>query len=185
MCSASSTPTATRPATRRWCSWRSPSPIAIHSLTARATGARRMTPSPSRPCATRKRSSRSTPRCCAGLGVILRAPVALAVNEWIAIGEGLRHEHHRLVAGRVAVGVELAEHIAHGARGLLVLRDRREPELAHGVDDAPLYRLQPVAERRQRAVQNDVHRVVEIGLLGEGGERLALDAFEVEFLVPG
>src|SRR5438105_4813578 len=185
MCSASSTPTATRPATRRWCSWRSPSPIAIHSLTARATGARRMTPSPAQHLGVLRELRFRVAHGREGLGVILRAPVALAVNEWIAIGEGLRHEHHRLVAGRVAVGVELAEHIAHGARGLLVLRDRREPELAHGVDDAPLYRLQPVAERRQRAVQNDVHRVVEIGLLGEGGERLALDAFEVEFLVPG
>ena len=120
-----------------------------------------------------------------GLGVILRAPVALAVNEWIAIGEGLRHEHHGLVAGRVSVRMKLAEHIAHGARGLLVLGDRRQPELAHGVDDAPLHGLQPVAERRQRAVENHVHRVVEVGLLGEGAQRLALDALEVQFLVLG
>src|SRR5881392_1223994 len=118
-----------------------------------------------------------------GLGVILRAPVALAVDERIAIGEGLRHQHHGLVAGRVAVRMELDEDIPDGARGLLVLGDRRQPELAHGVHDAPLYRLQPVAECRQRAIENDVHRVIEVGLLGEGAQRLALDAFEVQFLI--
>ena len=118
-----------------------------------------------------------------GLGVILRAPVALAVDERIAIGEGLRHQHHGLIAGRVAVRMELAEDIPDGARGLLVLGDRRQPELAHGVHDAPLYRLQPVAECRQRAIENDVHRVIEVGLLGEGAQRLALDAFEVQFLI--
>src|SRR5256885_15499802 len=74
--------------------------------------------------------------------------------------------------------MELAEDIPDGARGLLVLGARRQPELAHGVHDAPLYRLQPVAECRQRAIENDVHRVIEIGLLGEGAQRLALDAFE-------
>ena len=78
--------------------------------------------------------------------------------------------------------VELADHVAHGARGLLVLGGGRQPQLAHRVGDAALHRLQPVAERWQRAVEDDVHRVVEIGLLGEGAQRLPLDAFEIQFL---
>src|SRR3546814_2660494 len=43
-------------------------------------------------------------------------------------------------------------------------RAGRESEFAHGIDDSPLHRLQPVADLRQRAVENDVHRVVEVRL---------------------
>ena len=79
--------------------------------------------------------------------------------------------------------MEFADHIADGARGLLVLGAGGQPELAHRVDDAPLHGLQAVAEVRQRAVEDHVHRVVEVGALGEGLQRLLLDAFEIEFLV--
>ena len=76
--------------------------------------------------------------------------------------------------------VVLADHVAHGARRLLVLGARREAELAHREDDAPLHGLQAVRELRQRAVEDHVHRVVEVGLLREGPQRLLLDALEVE-----
>ena len=49
-----------------------------------------------------------------GLRIVLRAPVALPVDDRIAIGERLRHEHHGLVAGAVAVRMELAD--AHRRR---------------------------------------------------------------------
>ncbi len=117
------------------------------------------------------------------LRVILRAPVALAVDDGVAIGERLRHQHHRLVARAVAVRMEFADDVADGARGFLVLVARRQGELAHRVDDAALDGLQPVAERGQRAVEDDVHRVVEVRLLGEDAKRLLLDAFEIQFLL--
>src|SRR3546814_8722948 len=66
------------------------------------------------------------------------AEVALAVDQRIAVRERLRHQHHRLVAGGVAVRVELADHVADGARRLLRLGRRTEPQLAHRVDDPPL-----------------------------------------------
>ena len=79
--------------------------------------------------------------------------------------------------------MELADDVADGARGLLVLGAGRQPELAHGVDDAALHGLQAVAKMRQRAIEDHVHRVVEVGALGKGLERLALDAFEIELLI--
>ena len=82
------------------------------------------------------------------LRVILRAPVSLPIDDGVAIRKGLRHQHHRLVTGGVAVRVELADHIADGTRGFLVLGDGREPELAHRVDDASLHGLEPIADRR-------------------------------------
>ncbi len=41
-------------------------------------------------------------------GAVDRAPVALAVDQRVAVGKGLGHEHHGLVAGAVAVGVVFA-----------------------------------------------------------------------------
>ena len=42
--------------------------------------------------------------------------------------------------------MELADDVADGARGFLVLGAGREAELAHRVDDAALHGLQAVAE---------------------------------------
>ena len=103
-----------------------------------------------------------------GFRIVGRAPVALPVDERIAVREILRHVHHGLVARGIAVRMEFADDVADRARRLLVLRARGEAELAHGVDDAPLHRLQAVAQTRQRAIQDHVHRVIEIGALGEG-----------------
>ena len=99
------------------------------------------------------------------LGIFLRAEVALAIDERIAVRERLRHQHHRLVARAVAVRMELADHVADGARGLLRLGRRIEAELAHRVHDAPLHRLEAVADERQCAIEHDVHRVVEVRTL--------------------
>src|SRR6056297_2975108 len=67
--------------------------------------------------------------------------------------------------------MELADHVADRSRGLLVPGRRRQAQLAHRVDDAPLHRFQPVTHVRQRAVQDDVHRIVQISALGVFLER--------------
>ncbi|MNN45174.1 hypothetical protein D3C81_1594940 [compost metagenome] len=102
-----------------------------------------------------------------GLGIIRRTPVALAVDQRVAIAERLGHQHHGFVAGRVAVRVELAEHVTDGTRRFLVLGIGVQPQLAHGVDDAPLHGLQAVADMRQGTVHDHVHGVVEVGIFGE------------------
>ena len=104
-----------------------------------------------------------------GFRVVLAAPVALPVDQRIAVTEGLRHQHHGLVAGTVAVGVELAQHVAHRAGRLLELGARMQAEVGHGIDDAPLYRFEPVGNAGERPVENDIHGVVEVCILGETG----------------
>ena len=64
----------------------------------------------------------------------------------------------------------VTEHVTYGARRLGVLGVGAEADLAHGVDDPPLDRLQAVGDVWQRPVVDDVHRVVEVRTLGEGGE---------------
>jgi hypothetical protein len=58
-----------------------------------------------------------------------------------------------------------------GTRGFLRLGRGVEAEFAHRVNDAPLHGLEAVADERQRAVEHDVHRIVEIGALGVVLER--------------
>ena len=107
-----------------------------------------------------------------------RAPVPLPVHERVTERERLRHEDHGLVAGAVAVRMELADDVADRARRFLELCPGREPELRHGVDDPPLHRLKTVGDARQRPIEDDVHRVVEVRLARKGADRLLLDVGE-------
>ncbi|RMR97574.1 hypothetical protein ALP75_200059 [Pseudomonas syringae pv. actinidiae] len=102
-----------------------------------------------------------------GLGIIRRTPVTLPVYQRVAIAERLRHQHHGFIAGRVAVWMELAEYVTDSTRRLLVLGIGTQAQFAHRVDDAPLYRLQAVADVRQGPVHDHVHGVIEVGLFGE------------------
>ena len=68
------------------------------------------------------------------------------------------------------MGVELAEYVTDGTRRFLVLGICVQAQLAHGVDNTPLYRLETVADMRQGPVHDDVHGVVEVGLFGEVGQ---------------
>ena len=88
--------------------------------------------------------------------------------------------HHGFVAGGVTVRMELADDVTDGARRLLVLACGEQPKFAHCVDDPALDRLQSVPDVGQRPVENDVHRVVEIGLFRKEPHRDLLDGMELE-----
>ncbi len=98
-------------------------------------------------------------------GIVRRTEIALARDQRVAVRERLRHQDQRLVACAVAVRVVLAEHLADRQRGLARLGSRVEAERAHRIHDAPLDRLKAVADERQRAIEHDVHRVIEVGAL--------------------
>jgi len=63
--------------------------------------------------------------------------------------------------------VEFTQHVTDGTRRFFVLGVGVQAQLAHGVDNAPLYWLQAVTDMRQGTVHDHVHGVVEIGLFGE------------------
>ena len=116
-----------------------------------------------------------------GLGVVRRAPIALAIHQGIAERKRLRHQHHGFVAGAVAMGMELAQHVAHGAGRLGELGVAGEAELAHGEDDAPLHGLQPIGDMRQGPVVDDVHGVVQVRPLGVGAQGQAFEFSGLDF----
>ena len=101
-----------------------------------------------------------------GFGIIRRPPVTLPVYQRVAVGKRLGHEHHGLVTGTVAVRVELTKHITHGTSRFLVLGGGLQPQLRHGVYNPPLYGLEPVPYVGQSPVQNDIHGIVQVRLLG-------------------
>ena len=111
-----------------------------------------------------------------GFRIVGRTEVALAVDERIAVRERLGHQHHRFVAGAVAVRMVFAEHLADRERALARLGGRGKAQVVHRVDDAALYGFESVTDEGQGAVEHHVHRVVEVGALGVILER---DLFEI------
>ena len=93
-----------------------------------------------------------------------RAEVAVPVDERHAHVEILRHAHHGVVDGAVAVGVILAHAVADDARGLFVRLVGGEPHLGHGVEYAPLNGLEPVLHAGQGAVKNYEFGIGQHGL---------------------
>ena len=76
--------------------------------------------------------------------------------------------------------VELAEYVADGTRRLLELGPAAQAQLRHRVDDAPLNGLQAITDMRQGAIENHIHRVIEIRLLGELLQRAPFNVIEIE-----
>ena len=104
------------------------------------------------------------------------AEVALAVDQRVAHGEILRQAHQRVVDRLVAVRVVVAHHVADDLGALQEAAVRVEPQLAHGVEDAPVHGLQAVAHVGQRAVHDGRQRIGEVALLQRILEVDRLDA---------
>lgn len=65
------------------------------------------------------------------------------------------------------MGVIHTQYITHGTRGLFVLGAGAQAQFRHGEDDTPLNRLEAIGNMRQGAIEDDVHGIVQVGLLGE------------------
>ncbi len=107
--------------------------------------------------------------------VVERSEVAVPVDERHPQRERLRHAHHRVVDGGVAVGVELAHHLARDAGRLHVAAVGAEAHLAHLVQDAALHGLEAVARVGQGPGVDDRVRVLEERVLHLGGDVDVLD----------
>ena len=118
-----------------------------------------------------------------GFGVALRrgriaidrAEIALAIDERRAHREILRHAHERVVDRKLAVRMIFADHVADGARRLVVSAVGGEIVLAHRIEDAAVHGFQPVANIGQSAAHDHAHRVIEIASLHFIEDRDGLD----------
>ena len=93
-----------------------------------------------------------------------RAEVALAVDQHVAHAERLRHANQRVVERLVAMGVVVAHHLADDLGRFAVAAVGAQPGLEHAVENAPLHRLEAVANVRQRPTDDHAHGVIEVGL---------------------
>jgi hypothetical protein len=75
------------------------------------------------------------------------------------------------------VGVKFTQDIPHGPGRFFKLGRGREPKLAHGVYDSALDRLESVTDMGQGAVQDDIHGVIQVCVLGKFLEGQALKFF--------
>ena len=112
---------------------------------------------------------------CRGVIAVDVAEVALPLDQRVARGEGLGEPHQGVVDRRIAVGVVLADHVAHDPRALLEARVGVEFEGPHGVEETALNRLEPVAHVGQRARGDGGERVGQIALAQRIAEGHGLD----------
>jgi hypothetical protein len=92
------------------------------------------------------------------------AEIALAVDERVADGEVLSETRQRIVDRLIAVGMEIAHRVADDLGALAELTLRGEPELLHGIKDAPVHGLQAIAHVGKCAMHDGREGVGEIAL---------------------
>ena len=103
------------------------------------------------------------------------AEIALPLDQRVARREGLREAHQGVVDRAVAVGMVLADHVAHHAGALLEARVGIELQRPHRVEQAALDRLEPVAHVGQRARGDGRQRIGQIALAQRVAEGHGLD----------
>ena len=97
-----------------------------------------------------------------------RAVISLPVDQRVAHVERLREAHQRGVNDGFAVRMVVAGGVAADLRALAVAAIRREAQVVHRDQDAPLHGLQAVAHIGNRARHDHAHRVIEVRLLHLG-----------------
>ena len=116
------------------------------------------------------------------------AEVALAVDQRVANREILGKAGQCVIDRGVAVGVVVAHGVADDLGALEKAALGRQAQLAHGVDDAPVNRLQPVAHVGQRPVHDGRQRIGQIALFQRHLQLHGLDRTrtgETRFVVHG
>ena len=90
--------------------------------------------------------------------------IPLSVDQRITHVEVLRQAHQRGIDHRFSMRMVVAGRVSADFGALAVAPIGSEAEVVHRDKNAPLHRLQPVADVGQRARNDDAHCVVEIGL---------------------
>ena len=89
----------------------------------------------------------------------------MAVHQHVAHGEVLSQTNHGVVNRRVAVRMIMTQHVADTGGGFFKGFIRGQAGLIHRVQNAAMYRLEPVAHVRQSTADNDAHGIVDIAAL--------------------
>ena len=115
---------------------------------------------------------------------VTAAKIALAVNQGVPLRKILRHAHHGVVCGTVAVRVIFAQHITHhpgafdrfGPAGAIGPA-KAQTHARHAVQNTPLYRLLAIARIRKGPALDNAKRVFKVRTLGIGAKRILIGGF--------
>ena len=108
-----------------------------------------------------------------------RTEIALTVDQGQAQRPVLRHARQRIVDRGIAVRMVFTHHVTGDAGRLHIFLVPVDPHLAHREQDAPVDRLQTVADIGKRTAHDNAHRVVEIRPLHFLHDGNRLDALRV------
>jgi hypothetical protein len=124
------------------------------------------------------------PGFCVSLGrrsvAVHRPEVPLPVHERVAHREGLGQAYHRLVDGGRAVRVVVTGDVPGDLGGLSEGPVVEQVQLAHRDEDAAVHGLQSIADVRERARDDDRHRIVDVRIA-----HLVFDVDRNDFLARG
>ena len=95
--------------------------------------------------------------------VVDRAEIAVPIDQGHRHREALGHAHQSVVDSGVAMGVVLTQHFTHHTGAFAVRPVAGEPQLIHGIKDAPMHRLEAIAGVGQSPPDDHAHRVLQIG----------------------
>ena len=100
-----------------------------------------------------------------GVVAVYGAEVALTIHQHVAQRKVLRHAHHGFVHRGIAMRMVLAQHFTDDARALFVRLVGSQAHVVHGIENAPMHRLEAVAHVGQRPRDDHAHRVIQISRL--------------------
>ena len=92
------------------------------------------------------------------------AKVSVALHQRVAHGKLLGQTDHRVVDGRIPVGMVLAHHVAHAGGRLFKRFVGGQPALIHGVENPAVNGLQPVPHVGQGTAHDDAHGILLVAL---------------------
>ena len=96
---------------------------------------------------------------------INRTEVSVTVHQRVAHGKILGHPDHRIIDGRISVGMILTHDFTDDSGRFLVRLVRRNAQLLHTIEDTPVHRFHTVPDIRQRPADDDTHGVIQITFL--------------------
>ena len=99
------------------------------------------------------------------------AEVPLPIDQRVADVEILRQTRHRIVDRGIAVRVIVTHHVARNLGRLAESTGRAESQFPHGIQDSPVYRLQPVARIGQSPVHDGGQRIGQVAFANRAAQR--------------
>ncbi len=90
------------------------------------------------------------------------AEIPLTINQHIAHGEILRHAHHGIIDGCIAVWMVFTQHFTHNTGAFAMRSVVSHARIMHRIKDTAVHRFESITGVRKGAGHDDAHGVIEV-----------------------